>query len=251
MIVINEQKHKLNINNFFVIIDKIGDIKTVYKPSNTRIGIENLEQTKSSLEINNLLYDEIKNRFMDVFNTRIEIFSLLTHKLTIIKNHLKTLTIHKENKNEIYSIIKPILLKRKLKQINIDTIESDELFELQINFCNLIKDFTKLLNILSSHSSYNPDDPEIMTVNLKLYLYELLIINNLCKLSLESLIEIRKERNKILYFKENNALELIRDVKDYLKSIDNKAITEDLMISKMKFKSYHINNRKKINLKNI
>ena len=181
----------------------------------------------------------------------IEVFSLLTHKLTIIKNHLKTLTIHKENKNEIYSIIKPILLKRKLKQINIDTIESDELFELQINFCNLIKDFTKLLNILSSHSTYNPDDPEIMTVNLKSYLYELLIINNLCILSLDSLIEIRKERNKILYFKENNALELIRDVKDYLKSIDNKAITEDLMISKMKFKSYHINNRKKINLKNI
>jgi len=251
MIVINEQKHKLNINNFFVIIDKIGDINSVYKPSNTKIGIENLQQIKSSLIINNLLYDERKNRFMDVFNTRIEVFSLLPIKLMKIKNYLKTSTIIKDSKKEIHNIIKPILLKRKLKQINIDTIESDELFELQIIFCNLIKDYTKLLNIISSLTTYNPDDTEIMIVNLKLYLYELLKINHLGKLSLESLIEIRKERNKILYFKENNALELIRDVKDYLKSIDNKAITEDLMISKMKFKSYHINNRKKINLKYI
>lgn len=236
MIVLNESGHKLNVNNFIFVVDKIEDIKNLYHPNNKKIEIENLLLIKSFLIANKILCDKIENGFTNIYNTRKLTFSLLHNKLLKIRKYLRTLIVTDQNKNEIFNTIIILLSTRKAKEIDISKINTNDLYESYIYHCNLIRDLTKLLDILSNQANYIPSDSEIQILNLKIYLHEIQTINNLGKEFLDFLITIRKERNKVLYFQENNALELIGEINKYLKSVDNDTITGDVMLNKVKFK---------------
>ena len=88
----------------------------------------------------------------------------------------------------------------------------------------------------ASHPEYAPNETEIQIASLQTYHQTLETMSGLVNSAGNALITARKDRNNILYFNDTNIIQLIRDIKSYLKSLGQAGEPYYKALVKLQFK---------------
>ena len=88
---------------------------------------------------------------------------------------------------------------------------------------------------LESHPEYAPNETEIQVPTLKTYHTELKTLSSAVNAAGNALITARKDRNQILYYDEHNVIQLVKEIKSYLKSLGDAAAPYYKALVKLKF----------------
>jgi hypothetical protein len=89
----------------------------------------------------------------------------------------------------------------------------------QRSFDNQLQHFSKMILILQSVPAYNPNETAFKVVTLQTKLASLNTLNNAANTSYANLKNARIQRNTFFYAKDTGLLDLVKQVKSYIKSV--------------------------------
>ncbi|MFN8116333.1 MAG: hypothetical protein U0W65_09485 [Bacteroidia bacterium] len=89
----------------------------------------------------------------------------------------------------------------------------------QRSFDNQLQHFSKMILILQSVPAYNPNETAFKVVTLQTQLTNLTTLNNAANTSYATLKNARIQRNTFFYAKDTGLLDLVKQVKAYIKSV--------------------------------
>ena len=108
----------------------------------------------------------------------------------------------------------------------------------QMSYDNRIANLDTITSQFASHPEYAPNETEIQIPKLQEYHTQLKTLSSLVNTAGNALITARKNRNQILYFEEQNTIQLIKEIKNYVKSLGDVAQPYYKALVKLKFSDY-------------
>lgn len=232
----SEVGHSKNVANFSTAYQILEEMSGLYNPSNTNLKLESLDPIKINLagtiaDLNNKkpIY---KNAVADREIAIAPLGKITTRSL----NFAKSLNISITDKENLTSQAKKIRGDQKPKAINPDTAEGDTISNSQMSYDSRIANLETYTSQLASHPEYVPNESEIQIVSLQNYYQTLIGLSSAVNSAGNALITARKNRNDILYFLENNVLQLIKEIKAYVKSLGQAGEPYYKALVKLQFK---------------
>lgn len=116
-----------------------------------------------------------------------------------------------------------------------DPAEAKTISTSQQSFDNQIQHFQKMILILQSVASYNPNETAFKVVTLQTQLANLNTLNNAANTSYATLKNARIQRNLFFYAKDTGALDIVRQVKAYVKSVYGASSQQYIAVNAIKF----------------
>ena len=150
-------------------------------------------------------------------------------------NYAKSIAISDTDKENIASQVKKIRGDKKAKTVNPDTAEVETISTSQMSYDSRIANLETITSQFASHPEYAPNETEIQVSTLQTYHTELTTLSTLVNSAGNALITARKDRNQILYFDDQNIIQLIKDIKNYVKSLGDVAQPYYKALVKLKF----------------
>jgi hypothetical protein len=221
----SEVGHNKNVANFGYTCQIVTEMGALYAPSNPSIKLPALTT------VNTGLIGSLQN-----INQKIPIYRNLVAEREIkmtnlrflatkIYNFSKSIAISKAEKENVNRLVKKVRGDTKVKMVLDPTDTSSKTISTaQTSYDNTIDFFDKLIDQIDSYPEYIPNEDDLKIVNLKLMYDDLKNLNNEVNASIITLITARKQRNDLLYFNDDNAIRLVRDIKSYLKSLGADAL---------------------------
>ncbi|MBC7524618.1 MAG: hypothetical protein H7239_09295 [Flavobacterium sp.] len=232
----SEVGHNKNVANFGAAYQIFEEMGALYNPSNANLKLTNLAPIKTALSgVITILNTEnpiYKNAVADR-ETEIEPLGKIT---TQALNAAKSTTISAANKENLESQAKKIRGDVKPKKINPETAKTEEISTSQMSYDSRIANLDTFTSQLESHPEYAPNETEIKIVTLKAYHNRLATLSSAVNAAGDALITARKNRNDILYFNQNNIMQLIKEIKAYLKSLGKAGEPYYKALVKLQFK---------------
>ena len=235
MASVSEVGHGKNAANLASGIQILEEMGNLYNPTNPNIFLPNLNTIKA--ELNNVItvLNTKKPIYKNAVANREILIAPLSKKTTKSLNFFKSLNVSATDKENVASQVKKIRGDKSPKKINPETTESDAISTSQMSYDNRIANLDTYINQLSSHPQYVPNETEIQVPTLQAYHTELTTLSSLVNSAGNALITARKDRNQILYFDEHNIIQLIKDIKNYVKSLGDVALPYYKALVKLKF----------------
>jgi hypothetical protein len=216
---VSETGHNKNATNFDKAHQILEEMGALYNPSNQDILLVNLSPVstalKGTLKVLNIEIPIYKNNVAD----RELAIARLPKTVTSASNYFKSLKVSKIDKENIARQVKKLRGVKKAVKINPDTAETAAISTAQLSYDSRITNFATFTSQLASHPEYIPNEAEIKIEALQSYNQELTTLSGLVNASGNTLITARKNRNQILYSNDSNVIELIKDIKSYVKSL--------------------------------
>jgi len=106
----------------------------------------------------------------------------------------------------------------------------------QQSYDNLIEHFNAFIELVSTHTEYNPNETELKVVTLQTYLAELKTANTNVVNANTAWSNSRISRDKTLYADKTGLVDIALDVKAYIKSVFNSTSPQYRQISGIEFK---------------
>lgn len=239
---VNETGHKKNVANFSSAYQILEEMSVLYNPSNTAITLAALAPKKSEL-----------TTIMEMLNNKLSIYkNAVTERemkieplgklMTRTLNASKSSKISTTDKENLASQVKKIRGDSKPKKNNPETSENEAISTSQMSYDSRIANFKAYISQLESHASYAPNETDLQTENLRVYYQELETVSALVNAAGNAVITARANRNKLLYFNENNVIQLMKEIKSYVLSIGDSGKPYYNALVKLKFKD--LNNKK-------
>jgi hypothetical protein len=150
-------------------------------------------------------------------------------------NYSKSIDISDTDKENIASQVKKIKGDKVPKKVNPDTAEVETISTSQMSYDSRIANLETITSQFASHPEYAPNETEIQVSSLQSYHTELKTLSSLVNSAGNALITARKDRNQILYFDEHNIIQLMKDIKSYVKSLGDVAQPYYKALVKLKF----------------
>ena len=147
------------------------------------------------------------------------IIAPLSKKTTKSLNYFKSLSVSATDKENVANQVKKIRGDKSPKKVNPETTESNAISTSQISYDSRIANLDTYINQLASHPEYVPNETEIQIASLQTLHSNLVTLSQAVNSAGNSLITARANRNNILYNNEVNVIQLIKDIKAYLKSL--------------------------------
>ena len=231
-----ETGHNKNVANFSTAYQIFEEMGSLYNPSNSNLQLANLAPIKVSLAgVISVLNDKKPIYKNAVADREIEIAPL--GKITTrALNFAKSLNISTTDKDNLASQAKKIRGDQKPKAVNPDTAEGDAISTSQMSYDSRIANLGTYTSQLASHPEYAPNETEIQIVSLQNYHQRLVTLSSLVNSAGNALITARKNRNDILYFNDTNIIQLIKEIKAYLKSLGQAGEPYYKALVKLQFK---------------
>ncbi len=220
----SEVGHAKNIANYSSLIQILQEMGEMYNPTNPNIQLPNLIplQTELVTAIENL--NTAKTNYSNAVAQRETAIEPLGKLATKIKNSFFAINVTQAEKENVDSIVKKIRGdQRPINSTNTDTQESTTISTSQMSYDNRIANLNTLITILTSHPEYAPNEEELQTANLLTYQQELVTLSQAVNNTGNALITARNNRNKPLYTNPINVIQLVKDIKYYLKSLGSEA----------------------------
>ena len=151
-------------------------------------------------------------------------------------NFAKSLEISKTDKENLQSQAKKIRGDAKPKTVNPDTAEIETISTSQLSYDNRIANLATYTSQLASHPEYIPNETDIQIASLQSYFENLKTLSSKVNAAGNELITARKKRNDILYKNPNNILQLIKEIKSYVKSLGTDAEPYYKALVKLQFR---------------
>lgn len=231
-----ETGHNKNAANFstaYQIFQEMGDL---YNPSNTNLQLTNLAPIKVSLAETITVLNDKKPVYKNAVADREIKIAPLGKITTRSLNFARSTNISLTDKENLTSQAKKIRGDVKPKKINPDTSEGDAISTSQMSYDSRIANLSTYTSQLASHPEYAPNEPEIKIASLQTYHQTLTTLSNLVNSAGNALITARINRNNILYFNQTNIIQLIREIKAYLKSLGQAGEPYYKALVKLQFK---------------
>jgi hypothetical protein len=231
-----ETGHNKNVANFsraYQIFEEMGGL---YNPSNSNLQLTNLAPIKVSLAETITVLNDKKPVYKNAVADREVEIAPLGKLTTRALNFAKSTNISLTDKENLQSQAKKIRGDVKPKKVNPDTTESDAISTSQMSYDSRIANLSTYTSQLASHPEYVPNETDIQIASLQTYHERLDALSGLVNSAGNALITARKDRNNILYFNDANIIQLIREIKSYLKSLGQAGEPYYKALVKLQFK---------------
>ncbi len=236
---VTEVGHSKNLANLSTGIQILEEMGPMYNPSNTNIQLTNLLNFKATIEGTiSQINSKIPNYKKAVANREIAI-EKLGKTATKVLNFSKSINITTTDKENILSQVKKIRGHAKMKTINPETLEATGISTSQMSYDSRIANLSLLINFITSHPEYQPNENEIKVASLLSYQQELSALSSIVNASGNELITARLNRNNAMYSTDTNIIKLMNETKAYLKSLGQTAQPYYRAFVKLKFKGLY------------
>lgn len=242
MTKISEIGHAKNVANFSEIIDHCKSYGNNYNPSKESIQIPNLETllTNSQLAINNVTENLIA--FSNATNLRQNTFNPLKKLSTKLINAVIVTNATKNTIEDAKSINKKIqgiriTPKNTTTTTTTETTTTDKknISTSQQSYDQKIEHTNKMITLLKTIPSYNPNEKELQITTLETLLQDMKNTNDLVTKTNINLSNSRIKRNEILYHKDTGLYNIVTEIKSYIKSVFGANSPQHKQITKIKF----------------
>ena len=231
----SETEHSKNVANFGTAIQVLQEMGSLYNPTNPNLIISNLNPIKTNLGGTITFLNNKKPVYKNAVADREILIAQLPSRLTMSLNFAKSTNISQTDKENLASQVKKMRGDKKAKVVNPDTAEGDSISTSQMSYDSRIANFDTYISQLSSLAEYIPNETVIQIVDLQNYHTNLTNSSTLVNSAGNELITGRKNRNDILYNNPINVIQLIREIKAYLKSLGTSAEPYYKAIVKLQF----------------
>ncbi len=232
----NETGHARNVANLKKIIEQV----TVYSEYNPPI--DNLKKESLNTLYNNALIilsevEEKRTANKNAIHTRQETFGNLKSTSTRIINQLEILGLTTGVLEQAKSLNRLIHgSKKKKNDSNSETVETNKTVSTsRQSYTQLAENFSKLLQLLETIPSYNPNTEALKLKTLKTYYTSLVTTTEAVDKTEAELNTKVIDRNKILYTTNTGLYTIAQNVKRYVKSVYGATSPEYSKVSKIKF----------------
>jgi hypothetical protein len=233
---VSETGHNKNVANFSSAYQIFQEMGALYNPSNTNLKLVALAPIKTQLSGVITVLNDKKPIYKNAVADREVEIAPLGKISTKALNFAKSINISATDKENLQSQAKKIRGDVKPKKVNPDSTESDAISTSQMSYDSRIANLSTYTSQLASHPEYVPNETEIQIASLQAYHQRLETLSTLVNAAGNALITARKDRNNILYFNDTNIIQLIREIKSYLKSLGQDAEPYYKALVKLQFK---------------
>ena len=236
MASVSETGHNKNVANFSTAYQVLEEMGALYSPSNANLKLSNLDPIRTSLQ--NAITDiNIKKPiYRNAVSARENAIGPLGKLITRVSSYTQSIDIAATDKENIANLAKKIRGDQKPKKVNAETSETETISTSQMSYDSRIANLNSFITQLASHSQYEPNEIEIQITSLQAFHTNLVTLSQAVNASGNALITARKNRNDILYYNQINAIQLIKDIKSYLKSFGEAGKPYYKAILKLQFK---------------
>ena len=232
----SETGHNKNVANFSSAYQILQEMGTLYNPSNPKIQLTNLDPIRTTLQT---VIAELNNKkpvYKNAVSAREIAIEPLSKLMTKALNYAKSLDISTTDKENIASQAKKIRGDQKPKSVNPETSETEGISTSQLSYDSRIANLDTFATQLASYPQYEPNETELQIASLQSLHTNLTTLSTAVNTAGNALITARKNRNEVLYSNETNVIQLIKDIKAYLKSLGETGKPYYNAIVKLKFK---------------
>ena len=232
----SETGHNKNVANFNSAYQILQEMGALYNPSNPELKLAILDPIKTELsgviDVLNTKKPVYKNAVADREVEMAPMGKISTRTL----NFARSVAISETDKENLQSQAKKIRGDVKAKTVNPETAELETISTSQMSYDSRIANFDTYLSQLESHPEYVPNETALQLATLRSYHQRLKTLSTQVNAAGNALITARKNRNEILYHNPKNIIQIIKDVKSYLKSLGTDAEPYYKALVKLKFK---------------
>lgn len=223
----NESGHAINVAHFENLLSICTTFGDAYNPNVDRLQLNGLtlmlaranEQMKETLTAKNVFDDDII--------LRLNIFSDLGVLATKVVNALAISGADKKKVEDAKGVQRKLQGKRaeKIPPFLAPVATAGIAMELpktisvsQLSFDSKISHLSKLIELLSTCTAYNPNEPELKVIGLRKRLEKMKEINSRLIKNHNIWSNAVSKRNEVLYNKDSGLKAVAMDVKKYVKS---------------------------------
>ena len=232
----SETGHSKNVANFATAIQVLVEMGSLYNPTNPNLIIANLNPIKTNLGTTITFLNNKKPAYKNAVADREILIAQLPSRLTMSLNYAKSTNISQTDKENLASQVKKMRGDKKAKVVNPDTAEGDSISTSQMSYDSRIANLDTYISQLSSLNEYIPNETVIQIADLQSFHQNLTNSSTLVNSAGNELITGRKNRNDVLYNNPLNVIQLVREIKAYLKSLGTAAEPYYKAIVKLQFK---------------
>lgn len=232
----NETGNAKNVANLQKLIEQVS-VYTGYNPSVENLTIANLNTLYTNALASLTEVEEKRNANKNAIHTRQQAYTNLKPVTTRIINQLDILGLTKGVLDQAKSLNHLIQGSgKKKKVINEETGEEQNTVSTsRQSYTQLADNFSKLLQLLSTIPSYNPNIEELKLVNLNTYLTSLINSTKGVDQTEAEFNEKLIERDNVLYADGTGLYTIAQNVKKYIKSLFGATSQEYSKVAKIKF----------------
>ncbi|WP_445747908.1 hypothetical protein [Polaribacter sp.] len=231
----SETGHAKNVANFSSAYQILQEMGTLYNPSNAKIQLATLDPIRASLQTTINELNTKKPIYKNAVTERENAMAPLSKLVTRVLNFSKSLDISASDKENITNQAKKIRGDQKAKKTNPETTEADGISTSQMSYDSRIANLDAFIKQLASYPAYAPNETALQIASLETLHTNLASLSATVNSAGNALITARINRNNVLYNNQNNVIQLMRDVKSYLKSLGDDAKPYYNAIVKLKF----------------
>jgi phage host-nuclease inhibitor protein Gam len=207
----------------------------LYNPSNANLQYGNLDQIKADLARVMTDLNDKKPAYKNAVANRELKIAPLAKLTTQVLNFAKSTSISATAKENLQNQVKKIRGDAKAKSVNPDTAEGNSISTIQMSYDSRIANLEAFITQLASHPEYTPNEVNIQIGSLQVFCEELKILSSQVNSAGNALITARKNRNDALYNNTINAIQTIKEMKAYVKSLGTTAEPYYKALTKLKF----------------
>jgi hypothetical protein len=247
-----ETGHAKNVANLLKLNQQIATYGLTYNPSNNAIKATVLATLYNTANTKLTTVNNLFTTWKNATNARELAFDPLAKQATQILASLQSLGIAQQTIDDFAfqtqkfrssgskltkadsGIVEPTT-EAKLPTDPVETVETKTHSTSQQSFDNKLQHFEKMVLILVSVPSYNPNEVSFKVASLQTQLTNLTTLNNAANTSYANLKAARIDRNAVFYTKGTGMLDLVKLAKAYIKSIFGASSAQYHAASSLKF----------------
>lgn len=244
----SEVGHAKNIANLEDLISFCQGYGAAYNPSKAALQIAQLQNLLTTCGTNLDNVTTSSTAYNNAVNARVQAFEGLAKLCTRLVNALEATDASKQTIADARGYNKKMHGKSsKLTKADAGKIPNPELASTpapesaktistsQQSYDNIIEHFSKLINVLATEPSYNPNETPLQTATLNTQLTGLKNANTNVINAYTTVSNARIARDKSLYAPKTGLCDIVLDVKNYVKSVYGATAPEYKQLSALKF----------------
>ncbi len=236
----SETGHAKNVANFELMISICEGYGSAYNPSKNAIKIPQLKSLLANAKNAMSAVDAAKTSYNNATNAREIGFANLRKLCTRIVNALDASEASDQTVKDAKSINRKIQGSRaKTKTTSTATTEQSQeprqISVSQLSFDSQVDNFGKLITLVASEPSYAPNEADLQVSALNSTLENLKSLNNAVINAKTQYSNAIIDRNKVLYKENTGMVDVILEVKKYVKSVFSATDPNYKQISGLKF----------------
>lgn len=237
---ISETGHAKNVTHFEQLISFCTGYGASYNPSKTSLTLPELtaKHNESKTELQNVIDATVS--YNNVVNTRAISFEPLRKLSTRLVNAFIVTDATAEMVKDAKTINRKIQGKRAKEIIaptDPNTPPPATISTSQQSYDQLIEHFAKLITLLKSEPSYNPNEADLRIPTLEALLTQLRTDNTNVMNAYTQVSNARINRDAILYTEKTGLVDVALEVRAYVKSVFGASSDQYLQVKSLAFKN--------------